>query len=93
MGQAAFPPGAVGQPAGAADTTRARREAPAGSIWQILGVDTHATVEQIRAAFRQRVLATHPDHGGDPDAFRQLRGAHDEALERRARAHKRPHRK
>ncbi|HEY0137653.1 MAG TPA: DnaJ domain-containing protein [Nannocystis sp.] len=92
MGQPAFPPGASGAPAGAAET-RARRDPPAGSIWQVLGVDTGATVEQIRAAFRQRVLVTHPDHGGDPDAFRQLRAAYDEALERRARARKRPRRK
>ena len=93
MGQPAFPPGAVDPgPAGAADTRRARREAPAGSIWEALGVDAHATVEQIRAGFRQRALVTHPDHGGDPEAFRRLRAAYDEALERRTRAKKRPRR-
>lgn len=77
----------------AADTTttapRATREAPA-SIWQILGLAPNATTPEIRAAFRQRALLTHPDHGGDPEAFRALRRAHDEALARRSRASKRP---
>lgn len=93
MGQPAFPPGTTDdRPPGSASKP-ARRDAPEGSIWQVLGVDTHATVEQIRAAFRQRVLVTHPDHGGDPEAFRTLRHAYDEALERRSRAKKRPRRR
>ncbi len=93
MGQPAFPPGAVDPgPAGAGDIKRARREAPPGSIWEALGVDAHATVEQIRAGFRQRALVTHPDHGGDPEAFRRLRAAYDDALERRSRAKQRPRR-
>jgi hypothetical protein len=70
-----------------------RREAPPGSIWDILGVDPRATLPQIRAAFRQRVLLTHPDRGGDPEAFRALRSAFDEAVARRSRASKRPARK
>jgi hypothetical protein len=81
----------------AADDTRAaprvRREEPAGSIWQILGLTPQATVAEIRAAFRQRALVAHPDRGGDPEAFRALRQAHDEALARRERADKRPRRK
>ena len=93
MGQPAFPPGAADPgPAGATNTQRTRREAPPGSIWETLGVDAHATVEQIRIGFRQRALVTHPDHGGDPEAFRRLRAAYDEALERRSRAKKRPRR-
>lgn len=46
----------------------------------ILGVTERARVEEIRAAFRARVKATHPDLGGDPaalgialDAFNVLR--------------------
>lgn len=72
-------------------TPRASRE-PTTSIWQLLGLTPHATIPEIRAAFRQRALLTHPDRGGDPDAFRALRHAHDEALARRTRAGKRPRR-
>jgi hypothetical protein len=85
-------------PAGAATDTAtgvarpARRVDPA-SIWATLGVEQHATLEQIRAAYRQRALTTHPDRGGDPVAFRALHDAYDEALARRARAAKRPRRR
>lgn len=72
---------------------RANREPAPASIWQLLGLTPHATVPEIRAAFRQRALVTHPDRGGDPEAFRALREAHDEALARRARDGKRPRRK
>jgi hypothetical protein len=91
MGRPPFSPRAAETETGAS-APRATRE-PASSIWRTLGVDTRATVEQIRAAFRQQALVTHPDHGGDPEAFRALRRAYDEALERRTRARKRPTRK
>ncbi len=88
MGQPPFPSQAAGasEPAG----PRARPEPEPGSIWRVLGVEPDADVTQIRAAFRQRALITHPDHGGDPEAFRALGRARDEALARRARAAKRP---
>lgn len=83
------------QPAGASSQAapRVRREPPPASIWQVLGLTPQATAAEIRAAFRQRALVTHPDRGGDPDAFRALREAHDAALARRERAGKRPRRK
>lgn len=92
MGLPAFPAGAA-EPGTPGATRPARREAPPGSIWQILGIEPRATLPEIRAAFRQRALVTHPDHGGDPEAFRALRGAYDEAVARRTRASKRPTRK
>lgn len=87
MGQPAFAPATAGEQAG---PRRARAEPEPGSIWQILGVEPNASVAQIRAAFRQRALVTHPDQGGDAEAFRALGRARDEALLRRARAAKRP---
>jgi len=35
----------------------------------LLGVPEHATPEEIRHAFRERVLATHPDRGGNRASF------------------------
>lgn len=90
MGLPPFP--AKDAEAGAGER-RVDREAPVGSIWQILGVEPGASVAAIRAAFRQRALVTHPDRGGDPDEFRALRRAHDEALARGERKAKRPRRK
>jgi hypothetical protein len=35
----------------------------------VLGVAEHASEDDIRRAFRQRALVTHPDRGGDRTAF------------------------
>jgi hypothetical protein len=35
----------------------------------MLGVPKHASADDIRRAFRQRALVTHPDRGGDRTAF------------------------
>jgi curved DNA-binding protein CbpA len=45
------------------DGTRARA---------LLGVSEHASAHDLRRAFRQRALQTHPDHGGDAQAFADL---------------------
>ncbi|UQA57571.1 J domain-containing protein [Polyangium aurulentum] len=51
----------------------------------VLGLPKTASVEEIRRAFRQKALATHPDRGGDAEAFIQVTWARDEALARRMR--------
>ncbi|MDQ2728007.1 MAG: J domain-containing protein [Actinomycetota bacterium] len=45
------------------DQARARR---------LLGVSAAATRTDIEAAFRSRVMATHPDRGGQADEFRSV---------------------
>ena len=55
------------------------------SVWSILGLGPRATVEEIKRAFRKRALETHPDRGGDAEAFRSVRRAYDQALARRSR--------
>jgi hypothetical protein len=35
----------------------------------VLGVPEHASADDIRRAFRQRALTTHPDRGGDRTTF------------------------
>lgn len=69
------------------------RRAPAVtavSLWDVLGVDPKASVLDIKRAFRRRALETHPDHGGDPAAFRALHQAYERAIIRRAKDAKRP---
>jgi hypothetical protein len=53
------------------------------SLWEILGISSKAPLEEIKAAYRKRALETHPDHGGDPSAFRALVRAYQMALLRR----------
>ncbi len=62
----------------------ARGETAASSLWQVLGVSSRASDEEIKAAFRKKALELHPDQGGEADAFRALFRAYEEAR-RRAR--------
>jgi len=55
------------------------------SIWETLGITARATADDLKRAFRQRALATHPDRGGDAEAFRQVQRAFKEAQRRIAR--------
>ncbi|WP_232703072.1 ferredoxin Fer [Halobacterium wangiae] len=55
---------------------------------EILGVDPGADDDEIREAYRRRVIETHPDQGGSVEAFKLVRAAYeaiesDEALEPR----------
>jgi len=72
--------------------TRASREphvkaaAPAppatsgASVWSILGITARdVTEEQLKAAYRRRVLETHPDQGGTDVAFQEVLRAYQEA--------------
>ncbi|MXV64344.1 DnaJ domain-containing protein [Natronorubrum sp. JWXQ-INN-674] len=42
------------------------------TYYEVLGVDTDASQDEIRAAYRERVLETHPDHNDAPDAAEQF---------------------
>ncbi len=55
------------------------------SIWSTLRVDRLASLVELKRAFRQRALETHPDQGGDASEFRAVREAYDEAVARRRR--------
>jgi hypothetical protein len=66
---------------------------PPASAWQVLGVEPSASVLEIKSAYRARALETHPDRGGDPNAFRALHRAYESAIARRAKAARRPKRK
>lgn len=43
----------------------------------VLGVSATASLVEIKAAFRQRVLAHHPDRGGDAETFIAIKRAYD----------------
>jgi curved DNA-binding protein len=45
--------------------------------WTVLGVDQNATPEQIKTAYRKLARDHHPDLGGDPDKFREIRQAYE----------------
>lgn len=60
------------------------------SLWSVLGVGPDASAEEVKRAYRKRALEAHPDRGGDPEVFRRVQRAYEQALVRvRKRAPKR----
>lgn len=56
------------------------------SHYDVLGVAPSSTAEQIRSAYRTRVLHTHPDKGGDGAAFDTLQEAYTTLIDPQRRA-------
>ena len=50
------------------------------SARRVLGVSAQSTRGEVKTAFRAAAKTHHPDHGGDPTSFAQLRRAYDVAL-------------
>jgi hypothetical protein len=55
--------------------------AATSAAFERLGLSPAASPEEVRSAYRERVKAVHPDQGGDPEAFRELREAYAVARE------------
>jgi len=68
---------------------RAPAAANVSSIWQTLGLEPGASLDEIKRAYRTRALQTHPDRGGNAAEFRKVHAAYERALERRKHAQKR----
>lgn len=49
----------------------------AKSLYDVLGVARDASIEFIRAAYRKAAKQHHPDSGGDPEKFSEIKVAHD----------------
>lgn len=77
----------AGAPAAGAETA-----GEVASVWEVLGVGRDVTEQELKAAYRKRALETHPDHGGDDEAFRRVVRAYAEAQRRLKRPRpRRPH--
>ena len=51
---------------------------PAGwDPWAELGVGPEASFEDVKRAFRRKALQCHPDKGGTPERFKELKRAYD----------------
>lgn len=56
------------------------------SHYQILRVSVTATDKEIKVAYRKAARKAHPDHGGDPEAFRQITLAYETLIDPKRRA-------
>lgn len=48
--------------------------------WQVLGLDSHASPEQVQEAYRRLAMEHHPDRGGDPAQMARINAARDDLL-------------
>lgn len=75
-----------GPPPTAAKARTPERPRPAPdapvSAWSVLGLAPEASLAELKRAYQKRALETHPDQGGDPDAFRAVQRAYEKLLKR-----------
>ena len=72
------------------------RPAPAAveaSAWSVLGLSPGASLVEVRRAFQRRALETHPDQGGEAEAFQKVQRAYQKLVERLEQQAKRPQRR
>jgi hypothetical protein len=58
------------------------REEHAESAWSVLGLSPNAKLAEVKRAYRQQALATHPDQGGDAERFQRVQRAYEKLLAR-----------
>ena len=56
------------------------------SHYQVLGIPVTATEKDIKVAYRKAARTAHPDHGGDPAAFRRVTLAYETLIDTKRRA-------
>lgn len=57
------------------------------TLYETLGVARDASPAQVKAAFRRKAKSSHPDAGGDADAFQRLKDAYDVLADEGNRRH------
>lgn len=53
--------------------------------FEVLGLSSKASLDEVKVAFRKKALEHHPDQGGSTEAFLELRRAWESIVMRRAR--------
>ncbi|MFC5279676.1 J domain-containing protein [Halorubrum rubrum] len=66
----------VTEPDWGSDPDRSRRNDRVADAYAELGLPTDADADAVKRAYRERVKETHPDRGGDEEAFRRVQEAY-----------------
>lgn len=54
-----------------------KKDVDTKKLYDTLGCDKEATMDQLKKAYRKKALKEHPDKGGDPDKFKDITHAYD----------------
>ena len=71
-----LPPPLPGGASGDAAPRKVSRDRPQ-SAWAVLGLSPGATLIEVKRAFRQKALETHPDRGGNAETFLRVQRAYE----------------
>lgn len=73
----------------ARNANKQRREtlSSESEYYKLLGIDVNASVDDIKKAYRKLAMQTHPDKGGDPEAFKKLNEAYETLSDPTKRTH------
>jgi len=52
------------------------------SPWSTLGLESTASLLDVKRAFRKRALETHPDRGGEAEQFRKVQSAYEKLVKK-----------
>ena len=72
--------------AGTIDEKEFRLAEGSSSHYQVLRIPVTATEKDIKVAYRKAARLAHPDHGGDPAAFRRVTLAYETLIDAKRRA-------
>jgi len=50
----------------------APKEVENSKLYEILGVQKNASMDDIKKAYRKLAIKNHPDKGGDPEKFKEI---------------------
>ncbi|KAH9626070.1 hypothetical protein KSS87_011377 [Heliosperma pusillum] len=56
---------------------RAPKKSDNTKYYQVLGVQSNATPDELKKAYRKAAIKNHPDKGGDPEKFKELAQAYE----------------
>lgn len=60
---------------------QSRTRARLWKCWKVLGLQPTATVDEVKARYRELVMQHHPDRYGDPEEFKRVQNAYNKVMD------------
>lgn len=46
-------------------------------LYEVIGVESNASIDDIKKTYKKKVIKMHPDKGGDPEKFKEFQEAYE----------------